>query len=382
MRIPFVSGDRGVTRLDQLLLVALLATVVVVTIQRGVTGHAHTTFAIFRQSYVHLVTSRDLYARYPAEQGASADDLFKYSPTAALLFAPFALLPYVVALFLWELLNAGSVYLAIHRLLPPRLATMTLILAYPELLRGLQAISSNPLIAALMVFTFLEMERERRVRAALVAAIGTLIKIFPLAGLALAVFHDHKRRFAFVFIAVLLVLVALPLLVTPPAALLAQYASWRSIERLDALNLGFGDSVMAVLRRVSGASFPNWPVQLAGTVILLLPIALRRDRWPDLSYRRGLLYSLLVYVVLFNHQTESATFAIAGVGVAAWYVTSEKGVLRTALLVLCLAGLKTIPYTIVWVVMQRELLGPGLIAAVVPASEGEVAAPEPGLQPG
>lgn len=58
-------------------------------------------FLIFRASYSHLLAGRDLYVAYPAEHV----DLFKYSPTFALLFAPFAWLPFAWALLAWNLIN-------------------------------------------------------------------------------------------------------------------------------------------------------------------------------------------------------------------------------------------------------------------------------------
>ncbi|MBC7670913.1 MAG: hypothetical protein H7247_00705, partial [Polaromonas sp.] len=42
------------------LAVAYLLVVVVATWQRGVVSREHTTFAIFRQSFVHLVAHQDL----------------------------------------------------------------------------------------------------------------------------------------------------------------------------------------------------------------------------------------------------------------------------------------------------------------------------------
>ena len=72
-----------------------LSLAAVATVQRGVLTRSHATFPIFRQSFIHLRAGQDLYARYPAEQGSEDRDRFKYSPTAALFFAPFALLPFV-----------------------------------------------------------------------------------------------------------------------------------------------------------------------------------------------------------------------------------------------------------------------------------------------
>src|SRR2546430_16281902 len=95
------------------------AGIVTATIQRGILSREHTTFSIFRQSFAHLARHQNLYAAYPAEQGAAAVDVFKYSPSAAALFAPLAMLPYSIALLAWNLLNVALLVFAITRLLPP-----------------------------------------------------------------------------------------------------------------------------------------------------------------------------------------------------------------------------------------------------------------------
>jgi hypothetical protein len=69
----------------------------------------------------------------------------------------------------------------------------------------------------------------------------------------------------------------------------------------------------------AGYDGPNWPVQLAGTLLLLLPLA--RGAWKDPQHRRTFLASLLVYAVIFNHKAEHPSFIIALVGVAVWYAT-------------------------------------------------------------
>ena len=52
---------------------------------------------------------------------------------------------------------------------------------------------------------------------------------------------------------------------------------------------------------------------------LLAPLALRRDRWDDARFRLLYLCSLLLYVVLFNHQAERASYLIAFTGATIWF---------------------------------------------------------------
>src|SRR5205807_1392568 len=142
-------------------------------------------------------------------------DFYKYSPTFALLFAPLAALPFAPALLIWSLLNSLLLWYAVRRLLPDRQATLALALVYLEVLCG---------------------------------------------------------------VAVALGLALLPLLVIPPHELIAQYRSWWTIETADASRVNRGDSVMQYLHQWLGMDWPNWPLQLAGTLLLLAPLALQRPR--------------------------------------------------------------------------------------------------------
>jgi hypothetical protein len=173
-------------------------------------------------------------------------------------------------------------------------------------------------------------------------------------------------------------LLALPFVVLPPHEVFAQYRSWRAIEASDAARIHRGDSVMQYLYLWFGADWPLWPVQLAGTLVLLAPLALRRERWGDAGFRLLFLCSLLVYFVLFNHQSERASFVIAYTGLFVWYAAGESDRVRTGIAlvalivlvlhdveilpwearrVLILYRIKGIPCLAAWLAMQAELLG-------------------------
>src|SRR5438105_3148424 len=90
-----------------LLIYALSA--VTVTIQRGVFGFPN-DYAIFRAAFWNLVANGDLYVLRLNQ----AHDYFKYSPSFALLFAPFAILPFLVGLLFWNLFNALTLFFALR----------------------------------------------------------------------------------------------------------------------------------------------------------------------------------------------------------------------------------------------------------------------------
>src|SRR6185312_11772573 len=162
-------------------------------------------------------------------------DLFKYSPAFAALFAPISVLPATLGLVVWDAINTMLLALAIVRLLPDRRGDAVLALVFLEMFGSMQHSQSNSLLAALVILAFLALERDRQVGAALALAIGTAVKIFPLAGVAMALPRPRRIRFAIVFAVVLVAVLALPLLVVSPHEVKAQYASWMSLLPRDAV---------------------------------------------------------------------------------------------------------------------------------------------------
>lgn len=350
-----------------------IASALFVTVQQGVLGRSN-NFRVFRAATGNLLAHRDLYAPHPEQHF----DFYKYSPTFAVLFAPFAALPFALALLIWSLLNSVLLLYALRRLLPDRQATLAAALVYLEVLFAMQYTQSNGLVTALLLLAFLAFERDRAADASGLIGVGGFIKIFPFGAAVLAVFHPRRRRFLALAAVAVIVLAALPLVLIPPHELAAQYRSWWTIEQSDAARVNRGDSVMQYLYLWFGADWPNWPVQVAGTALLLLPVALLRARWGDPAWRLRFLCSLLVYFVLFNHQSERPSFVIAYTGLFLWYVMSAPDPLRTAIAVAGVTVLvlhdvqilpwewrrvlihyrvKGLPCLVGWLVMQAELWG-------------------------
>jgi hypothetical protein len=294
-----------------------LAAVLAATLQQGIT-HQHNNFLIFRAASRHLLAGADLYAAYPAEHL----DFYKYSPTFALLFLPFAYLPFALAMLVWNALNAGALFVALGMVLPRRAATVARAIVFLDMLGSLQNVQSNALVAALIVFTFAAYERRHTALGSIAAVAGAYIKVFPLAGVSFAIFHPRKLRVAMAVALGMVAFALLPLLVTAPSTLVAQYASWRAIEAKDAVDRGF--TVMQMTQHVLRMDWPNWPQQLLGVVLLLAPVLAQPSRWRDWDYRRLYLCSVLVFCVIFNHQAESPTFVIAVTGVAIWFASLER----------------------------------------------------------
>jgi hypothetical protein len=354
-------------------------------------------FVIFRGAFDHLIAGQDLYAAWPALH----EDFFKYSPTFAFLFAPFAMLPSTLGYMLWALVCAGAVCWGFVRLLAPRDAYLALLIALLPIVGDLQRSQSNALCAGLMLIAWSAYERRNQWGAATAIAAGTFVKLFPAAAFAGAIFHPRKVCMGLISAATGVIGVALPLIAISPASLAMQYRSWHAIETRDTAPLaryGAGGAdlyagLMGQFRVWWGVDWPHWPTQLIGVVILLLPLAVQWRRRDDPHFRQLFLASILVFCVLFNHQAESPSFVIAMVGMSLWYAISPRTGWRTALMVVAFAVvnlgstdlmprawyrayyvpylLKTVPLIPLWLVMQAELLG--LVANDRRASErGEV----------
>ena len=364
------------------LLVLYLVSAIGVAIQRSVFA-TENNFLIFRAAFMHLLHGQDMYAAYPRVHA----DFFKYSPTFALLFAPFALLPLAPAYVLWAVACACAVFFGIARGLPPRQAAIALALAWLAVVGDLQRAQSNALCAGLMVLAWASFERRHTWRSDVAIASAAFVKIFPFISFVVAVFEPRRVRAALVAVAVMLAGAALPLLVTPPSALGMQYRSWMHIVSRDAspvAHYGTGGAdvyagIMGLFNVWWGVQWPHWPVQIVGALILLAPLAVQRRRYDSRHFRLLFLSSLLVFCVLFNHRAESPSYSIAMIGVAIWFAVSEAAWWRTALMIGAVVVVnvmstdlmphawytdwyvpnlvKTIPLIPVWAVMQLELLG-------------------------
>jgi len=348
-RFAVVGGQRG----RMLLMIATwyLGTVVVWSALQAET-HWPNNFLIFQTAAENVLAGRDLYVAYPARHF----DLFKYSPTFALLFVPFRVAPVGAGLLMWNLLGAGAFMYAVVLLMRDvQAAALVLALTWWAFFAALRGAQSNALVTGLMIGAFLAIEHQRPARAALAIALGAAIKLFPLIAVCAAALHRARRRFAFCVVGFGLVVAAVPLVVLSPQALASEYVSWLRIEGVDSLDRG--SSVMGMIHQWFGLAWPNWPIQLVGALVLLAPIILRRENWRDVRFRQLLLVSMLIYVVIFNHQAEYQSYVIAATGTALWYVWSARRSTHLAWAIVTAAGLHPLPYLVSWIVVEAELLG-------------------------
>jgi len=362
--VAFFSDHRA----EKGLLVVYVSAALVVTIQRGVFRFAN-DFAIFRASFWNLIAGRDLYV-LRLEQ---AHDYFKYSPSFALFFAPFAAPPFTVGLFCWNVVNALALFFALRSLLPRDKATVAQALVFLPTLRSMQSAQSNALVAALIIFAFICYERGWLWRAGIAVGLGAVTKIFPLAALIFALPRPDRVRAIVTFVLTTIVLLALPLLVVSPHSLISQYQSWSALEKTETTQLG--SSLMGLFRD-AGLGWPAWPIQLIACATVLGVLIARMRDWDDRQVRLQFLGFVMVFCVVFNHRSERQSAVIAICGMVIWYLASPRAAWRTWLFVIVYALVSLtgtdlipgaikrilvhqvrfpIPLTVLWLTMLSDL---------------------------
>ena len=284
-------------------------------------GYTHyNNFLIFRQAFVHLLEGRDLYLNFPAEHF----DNFLYSPTFAALMAPFARLPTWLGLVVWDLAVAAILVAGVRSTpgLDARARALLVWFILPEFIGSAQSSQTNPAIVGLLLLTLAMAERQRAWAAALFLALAGYVKLFPLAAGLLFLLYPERVRLVLWTAAWMVVLAALPLLFVSPDQLAWQYANWWRLHTTSTHAAGIGLSLAGILQSWFGLQPPRGVLPAAGGLLMLLPLTNTRA-FSRLPFRAAFLGAILMWMIAFNHLSESPTFVIAMAGIGLWYFSQE-----------------------------------------------------------
>jgi glycosyl transferase family 87 len=274
------------------------------------------TFDIYYYCFPNMMHHKDMYAAHLDQ----FRDLYKYTPTFAVYFAPFAILPYYIAYFLWNNMCMMIMPLAIYSLpLETRKKSIICWFVFIDCMTCLQGTQGNTILAALFVATFVSFERKNVMLAALWIAIGTYIKIFPLASAVLFLCYPDKWKFIRYMAIWMVVMFLLPLCFIPFSELIGQYKSMVFVTRADQV-ARFGVSAIGLIANNFGISH-IWTLllQVLGLFLFLSQLV----RYKYFSYFEMRLYffaSILMCVVLINHNAEDFSYPIAMIGAGIWFV--------------------------------------------------------------
>lgn len=291
----------------------------------------YNNYLIFKNSSIHLLQNENLYVLYKQQQ----IDLFKYSPTFALFFTVFAFLPNWLGLFLWNTLNALVLY-SLSKIPYSRTKSFFWVWLFVivEFTTNVSSSQSNGLMAGLIILAYVFLEKKNMLLATLMIVLSVYIKLFGIVAFAIFLFYPDKWKAALYSLMWTIILFLLPLIVVSPSDLIWQYQNW--------LDLLLVDKTVADSPSLSGwldtwFNFKpkgSWIV-LVGIIMYLAPLVQFKKYGQD-NFKKLILASTLIWVVLFNHKAESPTFIIAIAGVAIWFFSQPKSWINNTLLILAL----------------------------------------------
>ena len=294
----------------------------------------HSVYPIFAHAGRNWLAGTDLYG--PPAGGL---DPYRYSPLAAVLFAPFGLVPDWLGGVLWRWFGAG-VYLAalawwVRDVLPRRLSRaergILFLLVVPLSVGSLHNGQSNVLVLGLVLAAVAGVAVERWWLAGACLAVACLFKVYPVAlGLLLAAVYP--RRFAGRWLVAIGLALALPFLCGQPGYVAGQWARWVTSLWVDDDRQGWPAAQtyrdLRLLCRV-------WLVPLTAQGYLAIQVAVGggmaalclAGRWAGWPRRRLLSLVLALgccWMTVFGPATESCTYILLAPSLA-WALLESWG---------------------------------------------------------
>ncbi|MFM2224501.1 MAG: hypothetical protein RJA07_703 [Bacteroidota bacterium] len=334
----------------------------------------YNNYVIFKQSFFHLSNNTNLYIEYVDEYF----DLYKYSPTFAVWFAPLSYLPDWFGLLIWNVVNALLLLFAIEKMdfLNRKQKNLILFFASFELMTALHNSQSNALIIGLLCMAFAMAEKNKFWLVIICIVATFFIKIFGIVALLLLIFYPQKIKNTILTGLCVLIFVLMPLIIISFSALTNQYHNWYVLLQQDE-KFSVGMSVYNQFYIVLKSEFNKLYILLPGVVLLLLPL-LRCKQFKNEIFRVHYFCAIAIWIVIFNHRSESPTFIIAVTG-AMLYLFSKKMMwldyvlFASVMIFTCLSptdifpklirdeivtpyNLKALPCILVWVKITFELL--------------------------
>lgn len=283
----------------------------------------YNNYKIFKYVFPHAVEGLTLYGDHPEYYDSN-----HYGIVFSLIIAPFSLLPDWLGMILWITVNTLFLFYAIKQLpLTYNQKVFIYWYAYIELMTAQGVQQFNISVAAFIILSFVFIEKEKDFWAACVIILGTLIKIYPIVGLAFFFFSKQKIKLVLSCIFWTAIFFTLPILYTPGVDyVISQYIDW--FERLqikNALNtfaLSQNVSLLGLVRKISGnGEYSDLWLIIPGLILFFIPY-LRIKQYQYLNFKLMLLANVLLFVILFSTGSEASGYIIAMIGVAIWYLCS------------------------------------------------------------
>lgn len=340
-------------------------------------GHSYNNYLLFKYVYFHTINQQHLFTQYPEIYF----DNNHYGPFFSLVIAPFAFLPDSVAIPLWLVIGALSLFYAI-RALPINNDQKVIIywLITSELYTSYVNTQLNPVVTATIILSYCFIRKEKDIWAAFLIMFGTFIKLYSVAGLAFFFFSKHKTKLILYCLLWAILFFVLPMAISSPEFIIRTYDDWlKALALKNLLNASLTAhqdfSVMGLYRRAIGnANVSSLNFLLPGIFLFFAPY-LKTSYYKNELFQQYLLCSVLIFIVIFSSSSEGSTYIISMTGVSLWFVLHNEprsktvialmafAILLTSLLptifpssIYRLYALKALPSTLVWLYLTYEMI--------------------------
>jgi hypothetical protein len=296
---------------------------VLIQLKRGVSGYNN--YLIFKGVFWHTVSQNNLYEYYTNEYF----DVNHYGPVFSFIIAPFAVLPNFIGCFLWCFANALFLFYAVRKLpVSYRNQNIILLIGALEMMTATHNTQFNPMLTAWVILSYILVKARKDFWATLFIAAGMFTKLYAVVGLAFFLFSENKIKFIWSFIFWCAIMFFLPMLLSSPSFIIQSYKNWYySLAEKNNSNQEStmqGMSVMRLLKKVFFIKNVKDVYVLGAAAILYLLPMFRKSQWKVKPFQLAYLAFLLIGLVIFSSSAESATFVIAMMGVAIWYILQEE----------------------------------------------------------
>jgi alpha-1,2-mannosyltransferase len=205
-----------------------IALAVAVCVKACINPGSHSVYSVLAWGPRHWWADQPLHANYP-----DIPDIYRYSPTFAIVFTPLGLLPDWLGACLWGILSVATTVCALRAMVrellpgswPPRREAWFLGLTMFGSMSGIWSGQSNSLLLSIVIFAAVAVKHNRWWLASFLLALPVFVKIWPIAVVLLLTACWPKKlswRFAIIFAALAL----LPFLTRPFDVVVGQYQEW------------------------------------------------------------------------------------------------------------------------------------------------------------
>jgi hypothetical protein len=295
----------------------------IIQLKRGVSGYNN--YLIFKGVFWHTIHQTNLFVAYATEYF----DTNHYGPFFSIIIAPFAIMENNIGCFLWCVANAAFLFYAVRRL-PVSFTKQNIVLLIGalEMMTALHNTQFNPMLTAWIMLAYILVKEEKDFWATLFIAAGILTKLYGIVGLAFFLFSNNKGTFLWSFVLWMVVFFCLPMVISSPQFIVQCYHDWYSslVEKNDinTASVMQGMTVMRLVKKVFRIEqLPDIIFLGIAAVMYLLPL-LRFKLLKSMDFQLHYLAFLLIGLVIYSSSAESATFVIAMMGVAIWYILQEE----------------------------------------------------------